>query len=152
MEIDLCMKAVTELYLLENDTLFDSNQRSKGMYILATGKFVKCWPKLDETFEAFILGHTENGSSLQQLRVGWGRSTGHDCEPPCGRLPFRARALDQGMEALWSPRNLVRAKSGAALEQTGVACCVARTLRRIGHSRGLLAILRGHHERHASNV
>lgn len=40
MEIDLCMKAVTELYLLENDTLFDSNQRSKGMYILATGKFV----------------------------------------------------------------------------------------------------------------
>lgn len=39
MEIDLCMRAVNELYLLENDTLFDANQRSKGMYILAAGKF-----------------------------------------------------------------------------------------------------------------
>ncbi|CAK9031132.1 unnamed protein product [Durusdinium trenchii] len=37
MELNLCNHAVRELYLLENDMLFYSNQKGQGIYLMASG-------------------------------------------------------------------------------------------------------------------
>ena len=40
MELNLCNRAVKELYLLEHDVIFYGNQKGQGLYILASGAAV----------------------------------------------------------------------------------------------------------------
>ncbi|CAE7741418.1 Wrn [Symbiodinium pilosum] len=37
MELQLCNKAASELYLLEHDVIFHGKQKGQGMYVLASG-------------------------------------------------------------------------------------------------------------------
>jgi len=71
MESDVCMKAVSELYLLENDTIFDLHRRGRGMYLMVAGKF-----SYVSTF------HGRKGDASKSMSILSSAWTGHQSVHP----------------------------------------------------------------------